>query len=105
MAIKYLSKMGGRKPQLNQLAKDIWLWCEHRNICLSVFHIPGKFNKRADKLSRLGKKLNDDMEWGLKQDIFTAIIGRMEICDIDLFATRNQSTESTGGDGCIEAFK
>ena len=88
VAIKYLSKMGGRKPQLNQLAKDIWLWCEHRNIWLSVFHIPGKFNKRADKLSRLGKKLNDDMEWGLKQDIFTAIIGRMGFCDIDLFATR-----------------
>ena len=26
VALKYLSKMGGRKPQLNQLAKEIWLW-------------------------------------------------------------------------------
>ena len=88
VALKYLSKMGGRKPQLNQLAKEIWLWCENRNIWLSVFHIPGKFNKRADKLSRLGKKLNDNMEWALKQDIFSAIISRMATCDIDLFATR-----------------
>ena len=28
------------------------------------------------------------MEWALKQDIFTAIIGRMGNCDRDLFATR-----------------
>ena len=40
VAIKYFSKMGGRKAQLNNLAKEIWLWCEKRNIWLSVFHIP-----------------------------------------------------------------
>ena len=30
------------------------------------------------------------MEWALKQDIFTAIIGPMGNCDIDLFATRKK---------------
>ena len=31
-AIKYLSKMGGRKPHLNSLAREIWVWCKDRNI-------------------------------------------------------------------------
>ena len=91
VAIKYISKMGGRKPQLNSLAKDIWLWCESRNIWLSVFHIPGRLNVRADELSRLGKKLNEDMEWALQQEIYSAIVGKMGICDIDLFASKKNN--------------
>ena len=47
VAPKYLSKMGGRKPQLNQLAKEIWLWCENRNIWFSLFHIPGKIQQKG----------------------------------------------------------
>ena len=50
-------KWGGRKKQLNALARDIWLWCEERNLWLSVFHIPGIHNIHADQLSRAGKKL------------------------------------------------
>ena len=41
VALKYISKMGGRKPLLNELAKQIWQWCENKNIWISAFHIPG----------------------------------------------------------------
>ena len=61
VAIRYLTKMGGRKPLLNASARNICLWCEKSNIWLTVFHIPGRLNIRADRLSRLSKKLNDDM--------------------------------------------
>lgn len=94
VAIKYLSKMGGRKPQLNKLAKEVWSWCEQREIWLSVFHIPGKLNVRADELSRLGKRLNDDMEWALQQDTYDAIVHKMGKCDTDLFASnKNKKLE------------
>ena len=86
-AIKYISKMGGRKPLLNSLARDIWIWCEKRNIWLSVFHIPGKLNVKADGLSRISKKLNSDMEWALDMHCFQEIERKMGKCTIDLFAS------------------
>ena len=49
--IKYISKMGGRKPLLNELAKQLWAWCEERNILILAFYIPGRLNTRADELS------------------------------------------------------
>ena len=52
--------MGGRKEELNSLAKHIWMWCTQRNIWLSCFHIAGLSNIRADALSR--QKLNPDSE-------------------------------------------
>ena len=87
VAIKYLTKMGGRKRKLNALAREIWCWCEERNIWLSVFHIAGSLNVRADALSRANKKLNDDMEWALNQNVFHCIQRRMGQCFIDLFAS------------------
>ena len=95
VALKYISKMGGRKPLLNSLAKQIWEWCERRNIWISAFHIPGKLNVRADKLSRaLRKKRNDDMEWALQQDIYDRISHRMGTCDIDLSASSKNHKHS-----------
>ena len=35
-AIKFITKMGGRKKDLNDTARDIWLWCNKRNIILSA---------------------------------------------------------------------
>ena len=94
VALKYLSKMGGRKLNLNELARDIWLWCEARNIWLSAYHIPGKLNTKADALSRFSKKLNDDMEWSLNETVFNKIELRMGKCDIDLFASaKNRKTD------------
>lgn len=87
VAIRYLTKMGGRKPLLNALAREIWLWCEKRNIWLTVFHIPGRLNIRADRLSRLSKKLNDDMEWSLCDNIFQKLQDQFGHFLMDLFAS------------------
>ena len=70
VAIKYLSKMGGRKYLLNRLAKEIWLWCASRHIWLSVYHIPGIRNAVADSLCRKG---NEDMEWMLTDNTLHSI--------------------------------
>ncbi|CAG2203580.1 unnamed protein product [Mytilus edulis] len=88
-AIKYLNKMGGRKEELNNLAKEIWLWCIHRQIWLSVFHIPGKLNIKADALSR--HKSNSDMEWMIIDSIFECIMNKLGPCDIDLFASKHNN--------------
>ena len=68
VAIKYLSKLGGREVELNRLTKEIWKWCMARNIWISVFHIPGKDNSIADKLFR-----NFDREWLLSDEVFYII--------------------------------
>ena len=89
VAIQYLAKMGGRKPLLNKLAREIWLWCEGKKLWLSVYHIPGKLNKTADGLSRMTGKLSDDMEWALNSGVFKIIERKMGKCYIDLFASSN----------------
>ena len=88
VAIKYLNKMGGRKKCLNNLTKDIWLWCMERNIWLSVFHIPGRENTVADKLSR---NMNSDMEWTLSDSVFQQIQSVYQPSTVDLFASKYNS--------------
>ncbi|XP_071127737.1 uncharacterized protein [Mytilus edulis] len=97
-AIKYLNKMGGRKEELNNLAKEIWLWCIHRQIWLSVFHIPGKLNIKADALSR--HKSNSDMEWMIIDSIFECIMNKLGPCDIDLFASKHNNRLEQYCDQC-----
>ena len=92
VALKYLYKMGGRKSNLNELAREIWLWCEARNLGLNTYHIPGKLNTKADALSRFSKKLNDDMELSLNNTVSNKIESKMGKCDIDLFASAKNFT-------------
>ncbi|MEW8544652.1 MAG: hypothetical protein AB2693_14070 [Candidatus Thiodiazotropha sp.] len=82
--IKYISKQGGRKKHLNDLAREIWLWCKERDIWLSCFHIPGRLNVTADRLSRIK---NNDMEWSLEVSVFNNIQDIYGQFDIDLFAS------------------
>ena len=97
--------MGGRKKQLNALARGIWLWCKKRNLWLSVFHIPGIHNIHADQLSRAGKKLNQDMEWALDPNIFHEIQKKIGICSTDLFASAQNhklpTRQQGSGNKCI----
>ena len=51
-AVTYVQTIDGRKPMLNQLAREIWQWAISKNIWLSASHLPGKFNREADKQSR-----------------------------------------------------
>ena len=83
-AIKYISKQGGRKKHLNNLAHEIWFWCKERDIWISCFHIPGRLNVTADRLSRTK---NLDMEWSLIDSIFNKIQDIYGQFDIDLFAS------------------
>ena len=84
-AIKYLSKMGGRKAELNLLTREIRLWCIQRNLILSVYHIPGILKVHSDRLSR--QKLNIDMEWMLNRAVFDSIMRHYGMCEVDLFAS------------------
>ena len=84
-SVSYINNYGGRIDSLNRIARDIWLWCIERNIGISAHHVCGSLNSTADKLSRSG---NEDLEWSLTQDIFTAILRSFPSLNIDLFASR-----------------
>lgn len=62
-AISYVNRMGGIQfPHLNGLTKNIWQWCEERNIMIFATYINTKDNVEADAESR---RLNPDIEWQL----------------------------------------
>ena len=82
--IAYIRNMGGKIDMLNQLARQIWLWCCERNIWLSATHVPGIDNE-ADASSR---KFNDNVEWMLNEHIFSRIVEQFGEPDIDMFASR-----------------
>lgn len=58
-------------PHLNDLARNIWQWCEARNIWLYASYINTRDNKEADFESR---KTNPDTEWELSDKAFQKII-------------------------------
>ncbi|KAJ8910171.1 hypothetical protein NQ315_006019 [Exocentrus adspersus] len=64
-AISYINKMGGvRYHMLNNLAREIWQWCELRNINILASYIKSCDNTEADAQSR---KLLPDTEWELNE--------------------------------------
>ena len=81
----YINKFGGRTPELNSVACDIWVWCIERNIYLSAAHIPGIENCEAYEESRT---INDDTECSLRSEIFVAILQKFPGITVDLFASR-----------------
>ena len=83
----YINKFGGRKPELDTIAREIWFWCLEKNIHLSAAHVPGIDNCEADEESR-SVKFNDDTEWSLQPDIFTDIRQVFPEITVDLFASR-----------------
>jgi len=52
---------------LRHLAKEIWLWCQHRKGFISADHIPEAENIQADFFSR---DFNSQTEWSLNSVIF-----------------------------------
>jgi len=84
-SVSYINKYGGRIVSLNAIARDIWLWCIQRNITLSACHVCGTDNSIADKLSRTG---NEDLEWSLSNNVFTALRQSYPSVTMDLFASR-----------------
>lgn len=85
-AISYLNRMGGIQfPHLNEIAREIWQWCEKRNIWLYASYINTKDNVEADQESR---NKNIDTELELCNETFKEITDILGKPDIDLFASR-----------------
>lgn len=85
-AISYVNRMGGiQYPHLNKLAREIWQWCETRDLWILASYIPSKENVEADRESRLE---NIDTEWELSNFAFSSIVRAFGKPEIDLFATR-----------------
>ena len=81
----YINKLGGKSPELDSLAREIWFWCIERKIHISAAHVPGKENCIADEESRTE---NDDTEWSLSTEMFKIIHDLYPGLKIDLFASR-----------------
>lgn len=86
-AVAYINKMGGIQfPHLNNITRDIWQWCESRNIWLYTSYINTKDNVEADIESR---KVN--IEWELAHNAYSEIVSQFGHPEIDLFASRINS--------------
>ena len=87
-AVSVLTHMGTNHSQsCNPLCKLIWEWCIHRNIWISVAHIPGKLNVDADRESRRAHK--SSTEWMINSDILKSCLKKFDLSpNVDLFASR-----------------
>ena len=85
-ALSYVNHMGGsRSIQCEDLAKEIWEFCEIREIWIIATYIPGNENEEADFMSR---NFTDNTEWSLNQHIFDKICDTWGTPQVDLFASR-----------------
>jgi ribonuclease HI len=85
-AVHYISNIGGvRAVMCNKIAKEIWVWCMHRHIWLSVAFIKRVDNCEADHLSRVFEKRT---EWMLSKAVFKKIVLIWGQPEVDLFASR-----------------
>lgn len=88
-AIAYINKMGGiRFQKLNNLSKEIWSWCEERNIFIYATYIASKDNTVADMESR---SVAIDTEYCLNMQYFQKIVFEFGNPTIDLFASNINS--------------
>lgn len=85
-AIAYINLMGGTRYQnLSRLAKDIWYWCEQRNLGIFASYIRSEENTIADSESR---KREHETEVGLSKYAFDEICRVFGKPEINLFASR-----------------
>jgi hypothetical protein len=84
-AVAYINNKGGTKKLCNQVARQIWMWCQNNNNFITAAHLPGEKNVRADRASRC---IHDNMEWQLNKNLFQHICNKLGQPDIDLFASR-----------------
>lgn len=88
-AISYINRQGGvRYTHLHHIAKEIWQWCEFRNLWIYGTYINTKDNIIADFESR--KELGNT-EWELNDTHFQKIVSVFGEPSIDLFASRTNS--------------
>ena len=84
-AVAYVNHKGGSKNEpCDDIAKDIWEFCERRDLWVIAAHIPGKENVEADEESRA----QGHTEWELPDETFQCIVTRWGQPTVDLFASR-----------------
>ncbi|XP_071575169.1 uncharacterized protein [Temnothorax nylanderi] len=67
-ALSYVNRYGSIKHhRLSAISREIWQWCEQRNIFLFASYIASIDNKIADEESRC---LKVDSEWSLSEEAF-----------------------------------
>lgn len=82
-ATSYINRLEGTvSPHLNQMAKDLWLWCMNMSITLKAVHLAGKL---TDEESRIMK---DRTDWQLCPEVFQMINRQLGPLQIDLFVSR-----------------
>ena len=82
----YIKKQGGtRSPHMTVIIWDLLWWCRDNGITLTVSHISGARNVRADALSRSRQVATT--EWSLHPWVFKQINLLYGDLNIDLFAT------------------
>lgn len=85
-AISYVNRMGGIQfPHLNSLTKQIWQWCEQRNLFIFASYIKSKDNCIADHESR---RLDTETEFTIANYAFKKICHDLRTPEVDLFASR-----------------
>lgn len=86
-AISYINRMGGIQIlDLSKLAKEIWQWCESRNLWIFASYISSADNSIADYESR---RLEPETEFSLAPYAFDEICQTLGYPEIDLFASRS----------------
>ena len=85
-AISYINRMGGSKSrECEEVAKEIWDFCETKNFWIVATHIPGVYNVEADFMSR---NFTENTEWSLNDKIFTSLCNEWGMPEVDMFASR-----------------
>ena len=84
-AMACINKKCSNVSHLNEVSRQLWLWCMERNNFVSALHLPGTLNTEADHESRV---FNVDTEWMLFPEIFEKLVNTFGPVEIDLFASR-----------------
>lgn len=88
-AISCINRMGSVQfPHLHEIARQIWEFCEQRNLFIYASYIKSSQNAVADFESR---KTHSDTEWELASYAFLDITKAFGVPDIDLFASRSNA--------------
>ncbi|XP_011866158.1 PREDICTED: uncharacterized protein LOC105561098 [Vollenhovia emeryi] len=108
-AIAYVNKFGSvQHPLLSDIARDIWRWCEEKDLYIFASYIASVDNVIADSESRMPSV---DTEWSLSPQAFNRVEEMFGPFEIDLFAslinTKNEIYVSwfpDPGSWAIDAF-
>lgn len=88
-AIAYINRMGGiRFKKLSKMAKQIWEWCEEKDLWIFASYIQSKENAKADFESR---RLEPETEFALSEAAFQSLVQRFGKPEVDLFASRTNA--------------